>query len=52
MMIDFALLFSLGALYIDIMETYETDRATAAVVQSLMTGVTLGFGKKIEPLSF
>ncbi|XP_060566877.1 uncharacterized protein LOC132725711 isoform X2 [Ruditapes philippinarum] len=44
MMVDFALLFSLGALYIDIMETYETDRATAAVVQSLMTGVTLGFG--------
>ena len=44
MMVDFALLFSLGAIYIEFMETYQTDRASAAVVQSLMTGVVLSFG--------
>ncbi|XP_045163710.2 monocarboxylate transporter 7-like [Mercenaria mercenaria] len=43
-MIDFGLVFSFGAMFVTMMETFNTDRAATATVQSILTGVTLGFG--------
>ncbi|XP_045161622.2 monocarboxylate transporter 13-like [Mercenaria mercenaria] len=43
-MIDFGLVFSFGAMFVTMMETFQTDRAATATVQSILIGVTLGFG--------
>ena len=42
---EFGLLFSLSALFIPILETFDTDRATAALVQSVSLGVTMSTGE-------
>lgn len=42
---EFGLLFSLSALYLPILETFHTDRATAALVQSVSLGVTMSTGE-------
>ena len=43
---EFGLLFSLSALFIPILETFDTDRATASLVQSISLGVTMSTGKQ------
>ncbi|XP_045161617.2 monocarboxylate transporter 2-like [Mercenaria mercenaria] len=43
-MIDFGLVFSFGTMFVTMMETFQTGRAATATVQSILIGVTLGFG--------
>ena len=45
---EFGVLFSLSALYIPIIDTFQTDRATAALVQSISLGVAMCMGKKMS----
>ncbi|XP_060564478.1 monocarboxylate transporter 2-like [Ruditapes philippinarum] len=40
----FSLTFSFGAVFVEMMNTYQADRSTAATVQSLLIGVSLSFG--------
>ncbi|XP_060551954.1 uncharacterized protein LOC132713396 isoform X2 [Ruditapes philippinarum] len=42
-MLDFGIIFAFGALFVDMMETFESDRASTATVQSLLIGISLGF---------
>ncbi|XP_060564481.1 monocarboxylate transporter 2-like [Ruditapes philippinarum] len=42
--LQFSSIFSFGAVFVEMMNTYQADRSTAATVQSLLIGVSLSFG--------
>lgn len=43
-MLEFGLVFSFGAVFVALLDTFHRDRSTTATVQSLLVGVTLSFG--------
>ncbi|XP_053383952.1 monocarboxylate transporter 2-like [Mercenaria mercenaria] len=42
-MLDFSILFTFGAMFVDMMETFESERPSTAIVQSLLLGISLSF---------
>ncbi|XP_053393586.1 monocarboxylate transporter 7-like [Mercenaria mercenaria] len=42
-MLDFGIIFTFGAMFVDMMEAFESDRSSTATVQSLLIGISLSF---------
>lgn len=42
---NLGIVFAITTLFIAMMDIFQADRATTATVQSLLMGVTFGFGK-------
>lgn len=45
MTIDVGFIFSSGALFVDLMDTFQVNRSQAALVQSVMMAVRFGSGE-------
>lgn len=44
-MLDFGIIFSLGAMFVAMVETFQSDRSSTATVQSLLVGISLSFSE-------
>ncbi|XP_053393583.1 monocarboxylate transporter 2-like [Mercenaria mercenaria] len=42
-MLYFGIIFTFGAMFVDMMETFESERSSTATIQSLLVGISLSF---------